>query len=662
MATFWEIRQRMLDEAIEGVGLTPNTPEANNWLEANYQVKWDIDEDARIEVEEAENDLISKYASVANIYSKADRILSNQDVKVVISPANSDMESVATNNGLDIKMNPKLLDDVNDVSLVAINGLNYHELSHLLYSPRAGSELGKWVMSTEVEEVQEGWDTRKRPTYQLAFNTLEEARIESLMATKYPSTRYFLEASATTYAIDTNNPESLPEAFYITRGRLHLDIALRQRVAELYVDRYGIEQAQAVADIIDEYRTLAFPRDSARAKELIMEMQKYVGSQAPKNNGGCGCADRPVMKNGRTTKGSEQNELQDQSKQEAGDQEQLRPSDKKPNSNDPADNYDSGDEPSDGVVGDDEQTITKEQRELSDEVTALINERAKYLASLPEVKADTKTVSKALNNDGFGNTLAKDTIFSYSNEIKPEYRYASKAFGDQLERLRVDNDPEWEKERPSGKLNIPRTMNSGINDLPRLFDKWSTGNDNCDIEAVIMLDRSGSMAWDIANASGAVWAMKRGLERIDSNVTVMSFNHISRMLYDATEKAEPNTYKISRTSGGTNPSVGLRTTQRLMRASQKPTKLLFIVTDGAWDKARECNNIVSQLQEEGVTVCIVYLGNLNTFEGYENRKQKLDEQLLEYGHGADHFTAISKPADLVNVARKVVADQLTTTH
>lgn len=637
-----------------GIDPTDSVATSEYWnTGTNYRIKWDLEEEANTIYQDSLSDLASQYDSVANIYTKADRILANQDIEVVISPANRDMDSVASNNGSVIAMNPKLLDNINDTSVVAMNGVNYHELAHALYSPRSGSELGKWVATHVVH-----FGRMVTPRYQLAFNTLEEGRIETLLTTKYPSTRYFLESAVSTYAIDTKDPDSIPNAFYITRGRRHLDMDLRQRIAELYVDKYGVEQALAVAEIIDEYRTLAFPNDSQRAKELIMRMYEYVGSTPPKNGG---CGGRKVMRGGRPAKGSEQVRLQAEAREGEGESEPIKPSDNKPDNKD-KDN----DKPSKGAGDSDTPDVVVPQKDFSglDDIVALINERAEAISKLPQVKAETKTVMKAINGDGVGNNLRKDTAFTYYSNIDPAFRHASNMFGTELERLRVDNDPEWEKERPSGKLNIPRTMNAGINDLPRLFDKWSQGNDNCDIESVIMLDRSGSMGGQIDQASQAVWAIKRGLERINANVTAMTFNHVSRNVYMSDEKAKPNEYKSLKSSGGTDPIEGLRTSLRLFRASAKPTKLLFIVTDGTWGNEKDNDLLVKTLMNEGVVVCIVYLGSIYTdhITDLNDKRQYLDDEIKRLGHGATHFTAVAKPADLVGVARRVVKDQLSVRH
>ena len=662
MSDYYSIQQRLRQEFAEAKGVDMTNPEAVStfWDNVSYSDRYDIESEALMEWEDTQSETISQYDSVANVFTKADRIITNQDITVNISPANSTMKVVASNNGSVIAMNPNLLDNVDEVGIVGINGVNYHELAHALYSPRAGSELGKWVTSETVTISDPSTNAPITfPKYQFALNTLEEARIETLMVTKYPSSRYFLEVATTTYAIDTRDRESLAGAFYLTRGRRHLDPALRQQVADLYVATYGLSQAQHVARIIDEYRTLAFPKDSARAKELIIELYQYVGHQPPshagKNGKGQGCGERKLMRAGRPAKGSEQSELQNKARQAEGQAEKLRePDNKSDKPNEESRN--AGTEVADDTYVDNQNTY-----EGLDTIAQEINNQAKQIALLPDVLAEVKTLTKALNGEGYGNNLKKDNAFTYDTDIPQDVRYSATKFGDELERLRVDNDPMWEKERPSGKLNVPRTMNASINDLPRLFDKWSEGNDNCDIEAVIMLDRSGSMSHDILSASRSVWAMKRGLERINANVAVISFNQVSRNLYDIDEKAQPNSLKVSRTGGGTEPSKGLRTTYRLMRASSKATKLVFIVTDGSWSNENECNAVVKSMQEDGVVVCVVYIGNLHKYEYIDDpqtRREAIDRDIKTYGHGADHFTAITKPNDLVQVARKVVTSQL----
>ena len=59
------------------------------------------------------------------------------------------------------------------MSVANLRGLNFHELSHILYTPRQGSEIVTWVKENDLFK---------------AFNALEDQRIETLFTSRFPST------------------------------------------------------------------------------------------------------------------------------------------------------------------------------------------------------------------------------------------------------------------------------------------------------------------------------------------------------------------------------------------------------------------------------------------------------------------------------------------
>jgi hypothetical protein len=264
-------------------------------------------------------------------------------------------------------------------------------------------------------------------------------------------------------------------------------------------------------------------------------------------------------------------------------------------------------------------------------------------------------------------------------------RGVAKRFADELERLRVEADPTWEKETPSGRLNIGRAMKKDINNIGKVFDRWEFNEDNSDIEAVILLDRSGSM-YNMNQVCSSAWAIKRAIERINGKVAIYSFNHHTRTLYRSDEKANPMVIKSTQSSGGTAPFEGLMEAQRTFMASTAPTKLLFVLTDGEWSADTECDNIMTQLNQNEVITCVVYLGNIDKLYTYEqwvaNKKQYLEmreiseaeqQELLSleeynqyksyndinrYKHNAKHFRVITKPTDLVQVAKDLTTSKL----
>jgi hypothetical protein len=74
--------------------------------------------------------------------------------------------------------------------------------------------------------------------------------------------------------------------------------------------------------------------------------------------------------------------------------------------------------------------------------------------------------------------------------------------------------------------------------------------------------------------------------------------------------------------------------------SRKPNKVLVMVTDGQWDNAAACNEIISNLNAAGVITCIIGLGGA----------------IRAYGtHGCKISADISNPMAVVRFVEKLVA-------
>jgi hypothetical protein len=625
----------------------------------------DLDQESLNNISDEIQDLVeheqNELGAVCIVYGKADRIITrNSAVSVVVHKPTYEephFEGIAGwSDGKKITFNKDVVTLLSESDIPALNGLNYHELSHILYTPRGGSEFVTWVHNND---------------FGIAFNYLEDARIETLMTARFPSTRLFLEANFMRYvAIDGTNSGDL---FLLSRGRKYVPLSIRQKIADLFVAERGLEMAQEVADIIDTYRTLVLPRDSEIAKPLIKRFAKIVGKgnmgNKPEGDGegegegekegtiGCpsDCTNREPMKYGRPLGVNEQTADSKKAKG-SGKSEELREVDntKLLQGEGDGDNTIESDRTSDGFM---QQDTQKTERSLAD----LIEQRAKDIRSNDEVKREVREFREAVaTNDEHRNTVrvARYTNMTpaeinQQNYVTGDYPLIAEQFGRELERLEIDNEPNWDKEKPSGRLNVQRTMNAGLNDIDRLFDQWSEVDYGTEIEAVILLDNSGSMGSQIQRASASVWAIKRGLERIHANTTVFSFNSGSRVLYTSEDKTAYDTVRTVHAGGTTNPIRALEEAKQIFNLTNRATKLLFIITDGGFDYAEPCDNLIKQFNEDGVITSTIFLGYIPTSSYVWE-----DDNIEGFRHYAKHFNVISDPSDLVRVATDIVVEQL----
>jgi len=423
----------------------------------------DLDQESVTNITDEVQDLVeheqNELGAVCIVYGKADRIITrNSAVSVVVHKPTWEEPHFAGiagwSDGKKITFNKDVVTLLSETDIPALNGLNYHELSHILYTPRGGSEFVNWVQNN---------------SYGIAFNYLEDARIETLMTARFPSTRLFLEANFMRYvAVNDTNSGDL---FLLSRGRKYVPLSIRQKIADLFVTERGLEMATEVADIIDTYRTLVLPRDSAIAKPLIKRFAEVVGKgnmgNTPEagegdgegeNNVGCpsDCTGREPMKFGRPLGVNEQTADSNKAKG-SGKSEELREVDntKLFQGAGEGDNPIESDLTAEGFM---QQDTQKTDRSLAD----LIEQRAKDIRSNDEVRREVREFREAVaTNDEHRNTVrvARYTNMTPAeinnqNYVRGDYPLIAEQFGRELERLEIDNEPNWDKEKPSGRLNI----------------------------------------------------------------------------------------------------------------------------------------------------------------------------------------------------------------
>jgi len=604
--------------------------------EANWRD--DIEYDKELEAERLEEH-INKLQSVGAVYGRTDRILTAEPVEVRVED-NKEMDTTAYNDGKNIVFNAHLIEDIDDKTIISLNGFNYHEVGHILYTPRGGSEFGKTV---------------KREQLGKAFNVLEDARIERLLIAKYPSVAPFMEASCLEYLLKGDSAE-FGSYFPLFTGRKYLDIELRQEIADRFIKDFGVDLAVAIATIVHEYRTLVYPRDFNRGLDLLRAFADIIGHENTNEVNG-----KPIIPNGNG--GHTDREVQDKGRMK-GDKEQKAQQDKATNneSGDGAGN-ERLDDPADTNTDNDRSSTSfgsKGKDEADDNVLRKdIQERLDNLSKNDEVQRTTKEVRKAISDNNDRRSAIKQGAYS-NQQVSAQVSASARAFGVALERVRIDNDPAWELEQPMGRLNIGRAMRADINDMDKVFDRWSEGNSNNDIDAIVLVDTSGSMSWQIQRTMESAWVIKRGIERINGRVSVYKFNHDSRLIYSATDKAQPTEYRYVNSSGGTNPYKALLEARRHLMNSKRGVRMLFIVTDGEWDMTEDNNKIISDLTKDGVQTSVVYLGSLKGWGEYDRAEH--DARVERYRHGAKHFREVEEPNQMVLVAKDIVKATMSARH
>lgn len=582
--------------------------------------------------------------TLCRVYEQADRVLTGDPVIVNVV---HEGDAPAWSDGQSITFNLSEIKDMDLESLTQINGLNYHELAHHLYTPRKGTTLLQWV-------IENG--------YNMSFNALEDQRIETLLIGRYPAIVPYLTATCARWLAET--PEDSFTQYVAVRGRRYLPLNIRQGFRELFAFP---ELIPTISEIIDEYRGLAFPRDYARAQELIErfhnEVLRPMGLKDDWPAGPNKCGPRAPISKGRPEPGKAQEKDAERGKK-FGREESATPI-----------------KPKDAPLAE-ENAPAPYQPKTPEEAVAIREHRVdqsnpgysptghvKSVGGLPSSLADAleNTIEDVLIREdvqqdirakqrvivgGDGKHMDSTKKGKFDSTTVPTEAIASyRKFAQELMRLRDDLEPTWIREVPSGKFNVKRVMAGCEPDVA--FDRWDEGSDAADVEAVILVDRSGSMSSNRNDqkASIACWTIKRALESINCAVTVYAFDDESEVAYKRDEQAHKTMYKFIFGDGGTHPYKSLLAAEQLFISSRKKNKMLFIITDGIFD-ARQNDEVIKRLSKRGVLTCAVLIMTQKEFDWHLQHNYIKDEKELQ--HGAEIFGRISTAADLVPFAKAVV--------
>lgn len=619
---------------------------------------------------EKEQELAVKLGALCRIYEQADRVLTQDPVNVHV------MEEVgkppAWSDGKDVYINRDQIESFDLDELVQINGLNYHELAHLLYTPRRGTDLCKWVIANN--------DADMTSRYMEAFNILEDQRIETLITARYPSIAPYLTKTIVRWMMQS--PELVASNYLAVRGRLYLPVELRVMFRDLFVMP---ELIPAIIDIVDQYRTLAFPKDYPTAKELIQRFKEEVLDKLPypqTQPPGGGCTGRPMISKGTPDPGKAQYRDAQRAKgmgvgepvfvPKASDDSEDK-GEEQPNTNTDSAKPSTGDEQPPAIPRSAEEAI--KLRELNqedlfkprttgygeghvesvggipDDVADLLKKLDSEVTFRKDVVQDIKAKQRVIiGGDGkYDETIKKGKYDSV--DVRPQILASANKFARELERLRQDCEPAWQLEMPAGKLNVQRVIKGC--EIDEAFDRWDEGNDGTDIEAVLLVDRSGSMCSDSNDmrASEASWVIKRAMEHIDCPVTVYSFDNKTELVLDKNTRVSKTSLPFIFGNGGTNPTGSLVASERLLKSSKRKSKVMFLITDGDFDN-RHNDEIIERLNAAGVLTVMVLISTASQMQYMEENRSK--EYMDNLRHKCAVFGVISNASELVPFARKIV--------
>jgi len=568
--------------------------------------------------------------------------------------------------------------------VLSMKGLTCHEVCHILYTPRSGTNIAGWVRDESLHRY---------------FNMLEDMRIERMLVGRFGRAVVpWLTATVAQHLL--NDPAHIATAFPLIHGRTYLPLELRVAVRKAYKKQDTVLE---LASVIDEYVRLVFPRDDEKGKALIARYADLLGlleAEGGEPGGDCGTktegfpsGDRPLKpkeqerdQQGANKRNDEEDDLTDDLDDESDDESTNgEPTDE---SDDEGDDEDFGTDGGWGASSDDEgdddgdadgegsgkggrtdggktdadasdssDTDTDGESgnstgngagsgDSSDEpdVSDIVDVLKDVLDNIKSENAESinDTIVEILGGAELAGNGADAPKASKFGEVETtlDARLASNALARELEDLQTQFDPGWERETASGRLNVGRYLRGA--DIDETFDRWQSGRDDAvDIECVIVLDCSGSMSSNMGVASTSMWALKRALDTVGASTTVVTYSYAGStgVLYRADEEATDKVRYVP-ADGGTSPLRALQHATNVLASSDRAVKVLFNITDGVWDEAQSANELIATARRAGVLTSLAYVTSIADGD--------VD------AHESELVTRVTKTDDLFVLGRELV--------
>lgn len=634
------------------------------------------------------SDLARRLDAFRLTYQKFDRIMSGEpNVKVVLvtnppinAPAWTDGETIWINA---VMMQAQLGHEAFEKVVLATKSLNLHELCHVLYTPRADSELWRWIKS-EMDMRTKDWSSLVKD----AFNILEDQRIETLFAAQFIPARPYFEANVLTWMLE-RKPEEIGVFFPIIYGRKFLPREMIHSVEEAFIEMVGWEDTKEFMRIIDRYNKMILPQDTEEAKRLIIRYAKLMYKIRPElpcgmgqlvMSGGHG---KPGEGNGepQISKGKPNVKAQEDAQKKAKGMKGRKQKAPPKSGSEPQegaggdDGPDGDDEGAGGSEGDTEANEGKggagvhrdkpgEGDEDGDDddygheagtgagkmgTPDLHAELEQQLADLlhdanfrAELDRTVKAIAEAMQEAELG--VDGDRLNGTDQTVPGKAMNAMVGMRDALRALRVTLEETHHIRMAAGRIDGRRflTRQPWETDFFRQYEPGAI--EETSIEAVICVDQSSSMRHAQVNTALALWTAKAALEALDARVTVLGFADKGYVLYGPDEKCKHGKLRVFFPTGGTVPETTMAQAHRVLHGSKRKIKLLLTLTDGAWGgDVAKCDRYVQSMNAEGVVTALCYIGT------YADQR---------YRHEHTIFKLVNDPGELVPLSLAIVENAM----
>ena len=536
-------------------------------------------------------------------------------------------------------------------SIRRLKGLTIHELSHVLYTPRNQSAMGKWLSSHNYMFT--------------AFNILEDCRIENLMIVRMSGVEPWLVNVVVTEILNketlsiAERNEHFAKSYPLLYGRKYLAPKIIVQARNEFAKHWPhlVDKLHA---IVDKYLVLTYHNkdDLTTAQDLVSEFYDILSEMSPgqidtHNPHGKGSREgaTPSSSGGQKPLGKRETEKdvnkvkdlmgkqRDEVKKATADDDTASDS---TSTDDSADGKSSADKLADEL----KQQQSSSQERISEDVKNTL-EQAKSSSGGSSGSSSKAWSIRPIQRNNL-------TAFAPSDVAKANMR----KFAKHLLEVKALSDPYWEKRTDNGRLNVRNLMLE--RNIEEAFDLWNDEmSEATDVEAVVLVDDSASMYNSRETTAETVWAIKRAFDTIEANTTVINYGstqYNAVQVYGRNESAGVKVNLENRNLGGTEPAPVLAKAQEILNNSPRAIKIMLILTDGLWEGETAAESTIISMRQSGILTGLAFIHADGAFSkdqvSYLMAKDENGNPAID-GHYCEVVTDVTDPHKLVNFAKSL---------
>jgi hypothetical protein len=602
--------------------------------------------------------------ALASVLQVVDRAISG-DINLTVKLTNNKHAPPAWTDGQTIFLNGnrvrEIFEDQPDLAraILTFKGTNYHELAHVLFTPRPGDTISEWIKANKY-------------TYKWVWNALEDQRIETLYTNLYPPTVPYFQNSSYRWLLENSDGDNFYRVYSLIAGRKYIDAKVRASARAAFAEHYGEDVAVQWDTIVDTYVKLPLPGKSDEAIVLIKAAYDLLRAQEDNalenyvaKEGKCdddseriekGETDPDKIVEGvvREEERQEREQGQDDSASSGGypeDDNHTGP--QTPGSHNQEASEEASESPVEGAQGSaagtgDSQPVENLEEALREAATEALADVLADDDFQKEIAASIEAFRAHMDHTG---EEALQAEYKSYNEVdaQPETLQTVAKIVASIKALRTDFEPKWSRDREAGpRINIDAVIRNRCDatrlDIFEVFDEGAI--EEASTEVVIAFDLSTSMDGVLPQCSQALWLLKKSFDNLDIPCTVLGFSSGNTVLYKASEKLRGIKVRQFKSWAGTQPRQTLLYAHRLLTKSQATNKVLIAITDGIWsqgdDDGGRPENVIKSLRQAGTQTLLF---------GVNGHVLRDDER---YCHGFEQTASINDVTDLVKVVKGLI--------